>query len=104
MAILIITRNPLFLAAVPIKQQRDEDDLPSDEDDGLPDTLSGEELTNKRYMGGHIPSRSFKYLQMSVGDSGEQNGNLLLSFWSNLLICLIVLSDVLCLLMTYNYK
>ncbi|VDI82948.1 Hypothetical predicted protein [Mytilus galloprovincialis] len=62
-------------AAVPIKQQRDEDDLPSDEDDGLPDTLSGEELTNKRYMGGHIPSRSFKYLQMSVGDSGEQNGS-----------------------------
>lgn len=63
------------LAAEPIKQQRDEDDLPSDEDDGLPDTLSGEELTNKRYMGGHIPSRSFKYLQMSVGDTGEQNGS-----------------------------
>ncbi|XP_063445408.1 YLP motif-containing protein 1-like isoform X5 [Mytilus trossulus] len=62
-------------AAVPIKQQRDEDDLPSDEDDGLPDTLSGEELTNKRYMGGHIPSRSFKYLQMSVGDTGEENGS-----------------------------
>lgn len=62
-------------AAEPIKQQRDEDDLPSDEDDGLPDTLSGEELTNKRYMGGHIPSRSFKYLQMSVGDTGEQNGS-----------------------------
>ncbi|XP_052069844.1 serine/arginine repetitive matrix protein 1-like isoform X3 [Mytilus californianus] len=62
-------------AAEPIKQQRDEDDLPSDEDDGLPDTLSGEELTNKRYMGGHIPSRSFKYLQMSVGDTGAQNGS-----------------------------
>lgn len=53
-----------------------EDDLSQDDDDGLPDTLSGDE--NPRYMGSHIPSKSFKYLQHSIGqDENEaiQNGN-----------------------------
>lgn len=43
------------------------DDL-EDTDDGLPDTFSGEELIDKRYTGGAIPSRSFRMLQMSVGN------------------------------------
>lgn len=70
-------RHTFLIVPQPAKQP-DEDELPSDEDDGLPDHLSGDELTDKRYMGGHIPSRSFKYLQMSVGDG--QNGNDLISF------------------------
>ena len=47
----IITHQTLFLVPE-TTQQRDEDDLPSEEDDGLPDTLSGDELTDKRYTGG----------------------------------------------------
>lgn len=64
-----------FIARSSPKQPTDDDDLPCDDDDGLPDTLSGDELTDKRYKGGHIPSRSFKVLQMSVGNNAiEQNG------------------------------
>ena len=47
------------------------DDL-DDTDDGLPDTLSEEGMTDRRYMGGHIPSRSFRALQMSIGDSPQE--------------------------------
>ena len=50
------------------QQQPAESDELDDTDDGLPDTLSGEELTDKRYTGSAIPSRSFRMLQMSVGN------------------------------------
>ncbi|ESO87190.1 hypothetical protein LOTGIDRAFT_229329 [Lottia gigantea] len=39
-----------------------------DEDDGLPDTLSNEEIVDVRYKGGHIPSKVFRSLQKAVGD------------------------------------
>ncbi|XP_050390256.1 uncharacterized protein LOC126809629 isoform X3 [Patella vulgata] len=39
-----------------------------EEDDGLPDTLSNEEMVDVRYKGGHIPSRVFRSLQKAVGD------------------------------------
>ena len=39
-----------------------------DSDDGLPETLSAEDVTDKRYKGGHIPSKVFKTLQKAVGD------------------------------------
>lgn len=39
-----------------------------EEDDGMPETLSGEEMVDKRYKGGNIPSRVFKTLQKAVGD------------------------------------
>lgn len=64
-----------FIARSSPKQAMDEDDLPCDDDDGLPDTLSGDEVTDKRYKGGNIPSRSFKVLQMSMGNNAiAQNG------------------------------
>lgn len=37
-------------------------------DDDLPETLDGEDLADKRYKGGNIPSRVFKHLQKTVGD------------------------------------
>jgi hypothetical protein len=50
------------VGVVAVKDQHD------DFDDGLPDTLNPEEMTDKRYMGGHIPSKVFKHLQKVVGD------------------------------------
>ena len=42
-------------------------------DDGLPETLSPEEVTDRRYMGGHIPSKVFRTLQKAVGDETPEN-------------------------------
>ena len=39
-----------------------------DTDDDLPETLDGEDMVDKRYTGGNIPSRVFKHLQKTVGD------------------------------------
>ncbi|GFR80665.1 hypothetical protein ElyMa_005904200 [Elysia marginata] len=39
-----------------------------DSDDGLPETLDGDDMVDKRYTGGNIPSRVFKHLQKVVGD------------------------------------
>ncbi|RUS76568.1 hypothetical protein EGW08_015676, partial [Elysia chlorotica] len=39
-----------------------------DSDDDLPETLDGEDVADKRYKGGNIPSRLFKHLQKTVGD------------------------------------
>lgn len=39
-----------------------------EEDDGLPDTLNPDEVVDKRYKGGHIPSKVFRTLQRAVGD------------------------------------
>ena len=50
-----------------------------DSDDGLPDTLNPDEVTDKRYKGGHIPSKVFKTLQKAVGDETPEtppNGEL----------------------------
>ncbi|KAK3090073.1 hypothetical protein FSP39_008954 [Pinctada imbricata] len=61
--------NESEAAAPPLKQATNEsDDYLDDTDDGLPDTLSDDAVTDRRYMGGHIPSRVFKALQMSIGD------------------------------------
>ena len=57
--------------AVNLKPTGQSDEDLDDTDDGLPETLSGDELTDKRYMGSNIPSRSFKMLQMSIGKSEE---------------------------------
>ncbi|KAK7502031.1 hypothetical protein BaRGS_00006783 [Batillaria attramentaria] len=53
-----------------------------EEDDGMPDTLSAEEVTDRRYKGGHIPSKVFRTLQKAVGDDTpetpppeQQNGD-----------------------------
>lgn len=53
-----------------------------EEDDGMPDTLSAEEMTDRRYKGGHIPSKVFRTLQKAVGDDTpetpppeQQNGD-----------------------------
>ncbi|BFZ17550.1 hypothetical protein BsWGS_20589 [Bradybaena similaris] len=39
-----------------------------EEDDDLPDTLITEDMVDKRYKGGNIPSKVFKVLQKSVGE------------------------------------
>ncbi|KAL4240514.1 hypothetical protein ACF0H5_001305 [Mactra antiquata] len=39
-----------------------------DDDDGLPDKLSEEDMVDKRYKGSNIPSKSFKALQMFMDD------------------------------------
>ncbi|XP_035824146.1 trithorax group protein osa [Aplysia californica] len=39
-----------------------------EEDDDLPETLNSEEMVDKRYKGGNIPSKVFKVLQKAVGD------------------------------------
>ncbi|XP_059153464.1 nucleolar and coiled-body phosphoprotein 1-like isoform X3 [Physella acuta] len=39
-----------------------------DEEDGLPESLNSEDMVDKRYKGGNIPSKVFKHLQKTVGD------------------------------------
>lgn len=40
----------------------------AEEDDGLPDTLHPDDVVDRRYKGGHIPSKVFRTLQRAVGD------------------------------------
>ncbi|XP_053393080.1 trithorax group protein osa-like isoform X3 [Mercenaria mercenaria] len=42
-----------------------------DEDDGMPDSLNEEDMIDKRYKGGSIPSKSFKALQMYMDDDKQ---------------------------------
>ncbi|XP_060568872.1 trithorax group protein osa-like isoform X4 [Ruditapes philippinarum] len=42
--------------------------ISDDEDDGMPDRLNEEDMVDKRYTGAHIPSKSFKALQMYMDD------------------------------------
>ncbi|KAH9495423.1 hypothetical protein Btru_015084 [Bulinus truncatus] len=47
-----------------------------EEEDGLPETLNNEDMVDKRYKGGNIPSKVFKQLQKKVGDDApEAQGN-----------------------------
>lgn len=47
----------------------------------MPETLNSEDMVDKRYKGGYIPSKVFKTLQMSVGsdegNEGETQGKTL---------------------------
>uniref|UniRef100_A0A2C9KP39 Uncharacterized protein n=1 Tax=Biomphalaria glabrata TaxID=6526 RepID=A0A2C9KP39_BIOGL len=43
-----------------------------EEEDGLPETLNSEEMVDRRYKGGNIPSKVFKHLQKTVGDEGVE--------------------------------
>ncbi|XP_052763668.1 trithorax group protein osa-like isoform X1 [Mya arenaria] len=38
------------------------------EDDGMPDKLNAEDMVDKRYVGGNIPSKSFRALKLHVED------------------------------------
>jgi hypothetical protein len=51
------------LDSAPTGVARDEE-----EDDDLPDTLNSDDMVDRRYKGGSIPSKVFKVLQQSVGE------------------------------------
>lgn len=40
-------------------------------DDGLPDRLNEEDMIDKRYRGGNVPSKSFKTLKLSRDDDNS---------------------------------
>ncbi|CAG5119089.1 unnamed protein product, partial [Candidula unifasciata] len=46
-----------------------------EDDDELPDTLSSEDMVDKRYKGGNIPSKVFKHLQKCVGDDTPETAS-----------------------------
>ncbi|CAL1534198.1 unnamed protein product [Lymnaea stagnalis] len=43
-----------------------------EEEDGLPETLNNEDMVDKRYKGGNIPSKVFKHLQKTVGEDTSE--------------------------------
>ncbi|GFN81968.1 PDZ and LIM domain protein 5 [Plakobranchus ocellatus] len=51
-------------------KRRDEDT-----DDDLPETLDSEDMVDKRYTGGNIPSKVFKHLQKTVGEDTSETPN-----------------------------